>query len=162
MNGDLSKVSRIVPASVALLSAGTKDKRDVMTGSAMFVSEDLPLLVVSVAKHIYSHELIEDTGEFVLNVASGDQIKMAAQIGSTHGKEVDKFREFNISTEEASKVQAPLIKGSFANLECKVVSSYATGNYTIYVAEVVDYKVDDTLSPVAWFRNKYLALGKEI
>jgi flavin reductase (DIM6/NTAB) family NADH-FMN oxidoreductase RutF len=145
-----------------LLTVATEEKQDAMTASAMFVSEDLPLLVVSVARHILTHELIEEAGEFVLNVASSNQAKLARKLGSTHGKEIDKFKEFDISTEKANKVNAPMIKGSFAHLECKVVTSYSTGNYTIYLAEVVDYRVDDNLVPVAWHRNNYFVLGKRI
>jgi flavin reductase (DIM6/NTAB) family NADH-FMN oxidoreductase RutF len=117
---------------------------------------------VSVGKHILTHDLIEEAGEFVLNVASTDQAKLARKLGATHGREVDKFKEFGISTEKASKVNAPMIKGSFAHLECKVVTSYSAGNYTIYVAEVVDYKVDGNLVPVAWHHNNYFVLGQRI
>jgi flavin reductase (DIM6/NTAB) family NADH-FMN oxidoreductase RutF len=162
MDENLSRSSRIVPTSVILLTVATKEKQDAMTASAMFVSEDLPLLVVSVAKHILTHDLIEEAGEFVLNVASSDQAKLARKLGATHGREVDKFKEFDISTEKASKVNAPMIKGSFAHLECKVVTSHSAGNYTIYVAEVVDYKVDDNLVPVAWHHNNYFTLGQRI
>jgi len=162
MDENLSRSSRIVPTSVILLTVATKEKQDAMTASAMFVSEDLPLLVVSVAKQILTHDLIEEAGEFVLNVASSDQAKLARKLGATHGREVDKFKEFDISTEKASKVNAPMIKGSFAHLECKVVTSHSAGNYTIYVAEVVDYKVDDNLVPVAWHQNNYFVLGQRV
>ena len=159
MNETLSRASRIVPTSVILLTVATKEKQDAMTASAMFVSEELPLLVVSVAKHILTHALIEEAGEFVLNVASRNQIKLAQKLGSFHGKEVDKFKEFDLSTEKANKVSAPIIKGSCATIECKVVTSYSTGNYTIYLAEVVDYKVDGKLTPIAWYNNKYFTIA---
>ena len=162
MTEKLSLASRMVPCSVTLITVGTKEKQDAMTGTAMFVSEDLPLLIVSVAKHLLTHELIEETGEFVLNVASPNQAELARKLGATHGRDVDKFKQFNIGTGKANKVQAPVINGSSANLECKVVTSYSTGNYTIYLAEVVDMKVDDTETPMAWYRNKYFALGGEL
>ena len=96
------------------------------------------------------------------DVASSNQAKLARRLGSTHGREVDKFKEFNINTESASKVNALIIKGSFAHLECKIVTSYSAGNYTIYVAEVVGYKVDHELVPVAWDRNNYFVLGEQV
>ena len=162
MKETLSTASRMVPCSVNLITVATKEKQDAMTGTAMFVSEDLPLLIVSVAKHLLTHELIEETGEFVLNVASPNQAELARKVGATHGRDVDKFKQFNIGTEKANKVQAPVINGSCANLECKVVTSYSTGNYTIYLAEVVDMKGADGEAPIAWYRNKYFALGGEL
>ncbi len=155
-------ISRMLPCSVTFLSVGTKNRQDAMTASAMFVSEDPPLLTVSVAKHIVSHDLIEQAGEFVLNVASTNQIKLARQIGFTHGDDVDKFERFGIQTGKARKVKAPSIKGSFAYLECKVITSLMAANYVVYLAEVVSSKVDPKLIPVAWFKNKYFGLIEEI
>lgn len=88
MKKNLLQISRLVPCSVALLTVGTEGKQDAMTASTMFVSENPPLLTVSVAKHIVSHDLIEKAGEFVLNLASTNQVKLARQLGFTHGTEV--------------------------------------------------------------------------
>ena len=153
------KATRIVPCSVVLLSVGTKETQDAMTATAMFVSEDPPLFTVSVAKHIVSHELIEKAGEFVLNVASTDQADLAKKLGSTHGSRVDKFKKFSIKTAKAAKVKSPMIKDSFANLECRVITSMTAATYTIYLAEVVAYKMNNKLKPIAWFDNKYYALN---
>jgi flavin reductase (DIM6/NTAB) family NADH-FMN oxidoreductase RutF len=158
----LSQISRLVPCSVALLTVATKGKKDAMTASTMFVSEDPPLLTVSVAKHIVSHDLIEQAGGFVLNLASKGQVKLARQLGFTHGRQVDKFKRFGIPKAKASQIGSPLIKGSFASLECKVITSLSAANYIVYLAEVVDYKVNDELTPIAWFSNKFFALDREV
>jgi len=155
-------VTHVVPCSVILLSVKTKEERDVMTASAMFVSENPPLFVVSVAKHILSHDLIERAGEFVLNVASRNQVKLTAKLGSTHGRKVDKFKAFNIPTGKARKIKSPLIKGSYANIECKVITSFSAGNYTIYLSEALDFTVDGKQIPLAWHQNRYFALSEMV
>jgi len=159
---NLEKISRLVPCSVTLLSVTTAGRKDAMTASAMLAAENPPLLVVSVAKHIVSHDLIEKAGEFVLNVASMNQVRVAKQLGFTHGREVDKFKKFNIPIGKAKKVRSPLIKGSFANLECKVITSLSAANYAVYLAEVVDYHLNEKLTPIAWYNNKYFGLSKEV
>ena len=113
-------------------------------------------------KNIVSHDLIEKAGEFVLNVASTNQVKLAKQLGFTHGRELDKFKKFRISKGKASKIKSPLIKGSFANIECRVITSLSAANYIIYLAEVVAYKVDSKLTPIAWYRNGYFPLKEAI
>ncbi len=158
----LSEISRLVPCSVTLLSVATKEKRDVMTASAMFVSENPPLVVISIAKHIVSHDLIEKAGEFVLNVASTDQVKMALKLGFTHGRGIDKIKKFKISLGKTKRIKSPLIKGSFANIECKVITSLSAANYIVYLAEVVAYSMDQKLTPIAWYNNKYFALKEEV
>jgi len=157
-----SEIGRLVPCSVTLLSVATKKRQDAMTASAMFVSESVPLLVVSVAKHIVSHDLIEEAGEFALNVASTKQVKLAKQLGFTHGEKVDKFKKFRVSKMRAKKVKAPLIKGSFAHIECKVITSLSAANYVIYLAEVLNYRVDHKLTPVTWYNNKYFAPTQQV
>ena len=85
MKKDMLAVSHLMPCSVVLLSAGNGTKKDAMTATSMFVSEDPPLFVVSVDRGHLTHALIEETGQFVLNVASVGQVKLARGLGSTHG-----------------------------------------------------------------------------
>lgn len=154
------RVSRLMPCSVNLLTVASKTEREAMTATAMFISEDPPLFVVSVQKHILTHLLIEETGQFVLNIASNQQVNLAKKLG--HEKSEDKFKEFGIQTEKAKTVGAPIIKGSFASIECKVITSFPAGNFTVYVVEAVDSVFDEGLSPLVWDMNHYYALGKKL
>lgn len=154
------KVSHIMPCSVNLLTVASKTERDAMTAGAMFISEDPPLFVVSVQKHIRSHRLIEETGQFILNVASTEQVKLAKRLG--HEKAEDKFKEFGIATSNAKTVNAPLLEGSFASIECKVITSFPAGNFTVYIVEAVDFTLKEDLSPIVWDLDRYYALGNEL
>jgi flavin reductase (DIM6/NTAB) family NADH-FMN oxidoreductase RutF len=162
MKKKTSEVSHLVPCSVVFLSAGNGTKKDAMTATAMFVSEEPPLFVVSVAKHHLTHALIEETGEFVLNVASSGQVKLARSLGSAQGEKVDKFVKFGIETQKGGTVDAPLIKGSYANIECSVITSFPVANYTVYLSHAVDVKVDKTLTPLAWHADRYYAIKDEV
>ncbi|HME45127.1 MAG TPA: flavin reductase family protein [Syntrophorhabdales bacterium] len=157
----IATITHLMPCSVALLTVGTADKKDAMTVTCMFISEELPHLVVSVAKDSMSHQLIEETGDFVLNIVSREQVNLARELGASHGAKVDKFKKFKIPTEPGSADAASLIKGSLASLECKVITSFPAYRHTIYLAEVVNYKVDDAQIPVAWYKDTYFVLGAE-
>jgi len=156
-----SSISRLMPCAVTVLTAGTAHKKDAMTATCMFISEELPLLVVSVAKSSMSHQLIEETGDFVLNIVSRGQVNLARQLGSSHGANVDKFEKFKVPTAPGSVSAAPLISGSLASLECKVITSFPAYRHTIYLAEVVNYEIDDAQTPVAWYKDGYFVLGAE-
>jgi flavin reductase (DIM6/NTAB) family NADH-FMN oxidoreductase RutF len=162
MEKNLLKATRMVPCSVVLLSAGTKEKRDAMTATAMFVAEDLPLLTISLAKTSTCRDLIEKTGECVLNVASTAQVDLARKLGATHGRDMDKFAEFQIPMAKAAKIKAPSIAGSFANLECKVITSHQAGNYVVYLVEAVACNVDEKQTPMVWHRDRFFAVEKEV
>jgi flavin reductase (DIM6/NTAB) family NADH-FMN oxidoreductase RutF len=160
MEKKLTDATRFIPCSVVLLSVGTEASRDAMTATATFVAENMPLLTVSVSKESTCHELIEKSGELALNVASAEQVGLARKLGATHGRDMDKFAEFEIKTEAAEKISAPLISGSLANIECKVITSFPAANYIVYLVEVVEFKQDDQKVPIAWFKDGYFALDK--
>ncbi len=160
MDSDLIKATRLVPCPVVFLSVAENHVRDVMTATAMFVSEEMPLVNISVARHVLTHELLEKSGEFVLNIPSKDQARLAKQLGAVHGRDVDKFERFSLETETAAKVKAPLIKKCYANIECKVITSYPVSTYTVYLGAVVAYKSDPDLSPLVWMDDKYFTLEK--
>jgi len=162
MKTELANASYLLPSSVVLLSAGNGTKTDVMTAAAMFVSENPPLFVVSVDKHHLTHALIEETGQFVLNVASTEQVKLARDLGSAHGEKVDKFKKFAIQTEKAAMARAPLIKGSYASVECAVITSFPAGNYTVYLGNVMEFTVNKALTPLAWHLSRYYGIKDEV
>jgi flavin reductase (DIM6/NTAB) family NADH-FMN oxidoreductase RutF len=162
MRKAMSDVSHLLPCSVVLLSAARGTKKDAMTATAMFVSEDPPLFVVSVDKNHLTHTLIEETGQFVINVASVGQVRLAKNLGSTHGAKVDKFQKFAIETDKAKVVGAPLIRGSFASIECTVITSFPVSVYTLYLAHAVDFTVNKALSPLAWHLNRYYGIKDEV
>ena len=161
MREELIKATRLVPTSVVLLSVGTEENQDVMTATAMFVAENVPLLMISVSKNSTCYDLIEKTGELALNVASNEQVGLAKKVGSTHGRNVDKFKEFGINVEKGTKIGSPLIQGSFASLECKVITSMPVTSYMVYLVEVVAFKADESRTPVGWLKDRYFSIEKE-
>ncbi len=162
MKKEMLNVSHLMPCSVVLLSAGNGAKKDAITATSMFVSEDPPLFVVSVDRGHLTHALIEETGQFVLNVASVGQVKLARGLGSTHGDKVDKFKKFAIKTEKAKVVSAPIIKGSSVSIECNVLTSFPVSTYTVYLASPVDFTVNKDLTPLAWHFNRFYSMKDEV
>jgi len=152
-----------LPCSVIILTAGVNEAHSAMTATSMFVSEVPPLLAVSVSKTSASYPLIEKSKEFAINVIADNQRDLSGKLGSVHGYEIDKFKEFAIKTESASVIKAPLIVGCFANIECRVKRSIGDveGNHAIFIAEVVGLKMDERLSPMVWLNNKYFRVGSE-
>jgi flavin reductase (DIM6/NTAB) family NADH-FMN oxidoreductase RutF len=161
--GSLVQATRQLPCSVVILTTKYGDAQDAMTASAMFVSEEPQLLIVSVSKTFKTYELIEKSHEFVVNILSDDKLDLAHKLGSSHGQNADKLTKFNVGTEPASKVIAPLISGCFANIECRVKTSIwdVEGGHAIYLAEVVAYKINGSLSPLVWLSGKYYRVGSE-
>src|ERR1039458_4028381 len=56
--------------------------------------------------------------------------------GNTSGRDVDKFKVFQLTPAAASLVKAPLIDECYANLECKVVDARMVAKYNFFILEV--------------------------
>jgi flavin reductase (DIM6/NTAB) family NADH-FMN oxidoreductase RutF len=162
-NDSLVKATIQLPCSVVMISAEAESKQGAMTATAMYVSQSPPLIAVSLSRAFATYNLIEKSGEFVINVITDRQIELAKKVGSIHGSQTDKFTQFDIAFEAASKVQSPVISGCFANFECKVKSRLEEiqGNHVIYIAEVVAFRMNDLLRPLVWLNNKYFNVGTE-
>ena len=159
----LVKATLQLPCSVVIVCAEAEGKRGAMTATAMYVSQSPPLVAVSLSRTDATYHLIEKSGEFVINVITDKQLQLAKKAGSVHGLEMDKFAKFDIAVEPATKIQAPVISGCFATFECRVTSRLeeGQGNHTIYIAEVVAFKTNESLRPLVWLDNRYFNVGLE-
>ena len=140
INIEFSSAYRLLhPMHTVLVSCvGKAGKPNVLPLAwAMPTSRDPALVAVSVAPSRYSHRLIEETKEFVVNLPTLDIIKETLTCGTTTGKTTDKFAETGLTPSPAKKVKAPIIKEYIAHLECKLHSQFKTGDHTIFVGEVV-------------------------
>ena len=112
-----------LPCSVVLVSTAHGKQRDIMTATAMFVSEKEPLLAISVAKNHLTEKLIEQSGKFTLVIAGEGQKQLAMQVGSAKGEAVDKFNKFSIKSTPGKSSNALIPEGAAAWMECMVESS---------------------------------------
>lgn len=93
-----------MPCSVVLLSAKAGNKQGGMAATAMYISEVPPLIAVSVSKTLATYQLIEKSEEFAVNIIADKQVDLVERLGSSHLYEVDKFKEYGIATEQATKI----------------------------------------------------------
>ena len=146
-----------LPCSVVFVSTAHEEKRDIMTATAMFVSEKEPLLVISVAKGHLTEKLITQSGKFTLVIAGADQEKLAMQIGSAKGEDIDKFERFSIKTSSGAGSAALIPEGAAAWMECDVESSSEIKGYRLFIGRVVDQK-DTGKPPLVWHQNGFFSL----
>ncbi|MGW8301732.1 MAG: flavin reductase family protein [Desulfobacterales bacterium] len=147
-----------LPCSVVFVSTAHEDKRDIMTATAMFVSEKEPLLVISVAQGHLTEKLIVETGKFTLIIAGKDQKQLALQVGSAKGGDMDKFERFAIKTEPGAGRTGPVPEGAAAWMECEVESSNEIKGYHLFIGRVVNQN-DTGKQPLVWHKDKFFKLG---
>lgn len=114
-----------------------------------------PIFIAPVRLSRYSHDLIEKNNEFTVNIPfSTDMGKALAFCGTKSGRDVDKFKELNLTAIPSQLIKTPVIKECDIHYECKVVykkdmsedglssainkKSYSDNNYhTLYFGEIV-------------------------
>jgi len=113
-------------------------------GWNMNASNSPPMMAIGVAPSRFTHDLIVNSGEFVLAWPGEDLAKATIWCGTHSGRDVDKFAETGLTAVKGTIVGAPLVTECAANLECRLVGQLPTGDHTILVGEVLAVWLHDT------------------
>jgi flavin reductase (DIM6/NTAB) family NADH-FMN oxidoreductase RutF len=120
---------------------------------------ELPRVTIALAKHHFTHELIEATSAFCMHLVGEDQLDWVWRFGIKSGRDVDKLRGLPTSTGVSG---APILAGAPGWLDCRVEARMDTGDRTVYLAEVVDARIEQTATPLTFKRLLKLAPASKL
>jgi flavin reductase (DIM6/NTAB) family NADH-FMN oxidoreductase RutF len=109
---------------------------------AMPTSVNPALLAVSIAPGRHSHTLIEESGEFIVNIPTLETLQAVYTCGSLSGRSFDKFKKCALTPIPGKKVKAPAIRECIAHMECEVDGQMTTGDHTIFVGKILEAYAD--------------------
>ena len=135
----LDQIRRFLePGPIVLVSSAWRGKTNIMTmGWHMILSFEPSLIGCYIWSANHSYEMIQKSGECVINIPTFDMAETVADIGNTTGAEIDKFETFALTAEKGETVAAPLIAQCYANFECKVADASLLDRYGMFVLEAV-------------------------
>ena len=134
----------LYPLPPVMVTCGTMDKPNVLTVAwTGIVNSEPAMTYISVRPSRYSHELISENQEFVINLTTAKTLKAADFCGVKSGRDVNKFAETGLTPVAATTVKAPLIAESPLSLECRVTKVEHLGSHDMFLAEIVAVDVDD-------------------
>lgn len=102
-----------------------------------------PMAYISVKPSRYSYEMIKNTGEFVINLTTEKLAYATDYCGVRSGRDVDKFKELNLSREKADFVSAPMIGESPVSIECRVREIKELGSHHMFLADILAVHVEE-------------------
>ena len=162
------------PVPAVMVSCGDGQVKNIITIAwTGIINSDPPITYVSVRKSRYSHDIIERTGEFVINLTTEKLAFAADYCGVRSGRDVDKFKEMKLTAAESKEVSCPSIEESPVNIECRVKEMKEYPTHDMFIAEIVSVSVDDSLMDetgklcldeaglVAYNHGHYFALQKK-
>jgi flavin reductase (DIM6/NTAB) family NADH-FMN oxidoreductase RutF len=161
---DAARASLWVPAPVILVAAAAGGARNVMIAVRLMRWDDAPhsSVLVGVAKHSLTGELLRASGEFsvgILTDGQQDLLAAARQLSQVSSHDVDKFAAYGLQTLAASQIQAPLIDGCAMNLECRLRRYVDLDDpYDAVIGDVVALHVRRDLAPLLLVAGQASAL----
>lgn len=163
-----------VPAVMVSLADKAGNKNIITIAWAGTVCTNPPTVSISVRPERYSYHMLEETGEFVINLTTEELVRACDYCGVTSGRDVDKFEKMQLTAFAVADSNAPAIRESPVNIACRVVKKEELGCHHMFIAEVVSVTVDDAymnetgkflineLGLVMYSHGEYFAMGEKL
>ena len=124
-----------------------------MTANAVTaVSLEPPLVLVCIDRSADSHDIIDASGLFALNILGRGQYGLSQHFAVKEGLAAHRLDGV---PHHARATGAPIIDGSLAYVDCRIVGRYPGGDHTIFVGEVVDAGRLDGGDPLVFYEGRY-------
>jgi flavin reductase (DIM6/NTAB) family NADH-FMN oxidoreductase RutF len=154
----LRRAMRAWTTGVTIVTAAHAGQRYGMTvNSFTSISLDPPLVSVTLRQLTHTHELVEKSGEFALTILSADQGDLSDRFAGKIPNVTDRFE--GVETDRLL-IDAPLLKGGMAWLNCRVVNSIPAGENTVFIAEVIAAQGEGEGDPVVYHNRVFWKLVK--
>lgn len=166
----------LAPVPPALVSCGGGELPDNVLTVAWtgILNSDPAKTYVSIRPSRFSHGLIRQNGEFVINVAPSKLVRSVDRAGVITGKDIDKFEACGLRRTSSVAVSCPTVADCPIALECKVTDVVSLGTHDMFIADIVAVTVDDSVIDeegklriekaglMAYAHGTYFELGKKI
>lgn len=134
------------PLPVVMVSCGSMEAPNIVTIAwTGIINSEPPITYVSIRKSRYSHELITQSGEFVINLTTEKLAETTDFCGVRSGRELNKFQECGLTPIPSDQIGAPMIQESPVNLECRVLEVKSFPSHDMFIAEILAVHADESL-----------------
>ena len=163
-----------LPAVMVSLTGKEGNSNIITLAWAGTICTNPPMLSVSIRPERYSYKIIKETGEFVVNLTTKELAYATDYCGVKSGKDVDKFGKMRLTKLASEKINSVAIAESPVNIECKVRQIMELGSHSLFIADVVNVRVDSRYIDekgrfnlaeselIAYSHGRYYELGKEL
>ena len=163
-----------VPAVMVSCKRAEEKPNIITVAWAGTVCSEPAMVSISVREERYSHDIIEDSGEFVVNLVTEKLTKACDWCGVRSGRDFDKFREMKLTEYRSEIMDTPAIADSPVNIYCKVVKTEKLGSHDMFIGEVVGVTVDDAYMDekgrfaleacglITYSHGEYYTLGRKL
>ena len=139
------------PGPLTIVTTSWRDYRNgAPVAWAVPLSMDPPLVGIVVHPHRHTADMIRFSEEFALNIPGPSLLKQAAFLGSQTGLQTNKLEAAGLELFNALRVDAPLIEGCLAWIECGLQDVIRIGDHTLFVGSVIKVQALDEAYAGSW------------
>jgi hypothetical protein len=121
----------------------------------------------------FSYKLISVSGKFVINIPSGDQLKMVDLSGTCSGRNTDKFKKFNLTKKYLVDGYPPVVAECRHHLFCDLLEIKKLGTHDLFIAEITHEMIDrdcfeqneivlSKINPIVYCPNNYMLITDSV
>jgi flavin reductase (DIM6/NTAB) family NADH-FMN oxidoreductase RutF len=116
----------------------------------MPLSLDPPLVGIAVHPSRHTYDMLRFSEEFALNLPSRRLMNHVQYLGVVSGRDVQKIEVTKLPTFKAQQVDAPLLEGCLAYVECSLEDVLRLGDHALFVGKVLAVQAEDEAFEEAW------------
>lgn len=172
---ELKAGTLLAPVPPALITVRGEGGANIMTAAwCGILCSEPPMTYISVRPSRFTHAILTETGEFVINLPRARDARLVDYCGIYTGAKVNKFEKCGFHESESRKVGAPGIAECPISLECRVTEVKPLGSHDCFIAEIVAVTADEDLFDasgklhmeradlLAYAHGAYYTLGRQV
>jgi flavin reductase (DIM6/NTAB) family NADH-FMN oxidoreductase RutF len=129
---------------VAIVTARHEGQQNIMaSGWHTYIGSSPGIYGISLRKETFTYSLIEQSGAFGVHFLPAHCSEIIQAVGTYSGRDLDKFKEFNIGYEEGLQVDIPVLTDAYFAYECRTLSITSLGDHEWIAGEIVQRYRDD-------------------
>jgi flavin reductase (DIM6/NTAB) family NADH-FMN oxidoreductase RutF len=163
------------PVPPVMVTVGDMEASNIITiGWTGILATKPPKTYISVRPERFSHAILKEKREFVINLASKSLCRAVDYAGIYTGKKVDKFKECSLTKIPSETVACPTIAECPVSIECRVSEILEMGTHDVFIADILTVTcrgdiVDESgradfsrAELLAYAHGEYYALGERL
>ena len=144
----IGKVYSQIDPPLWLVTAANGGKRGGLIATTVTqasIVAEIPRQLITIDKRHNTHTLIEGSGAFALHLIDETQLDLFWRFGLQSGRDVDKLAGLKFHT---GATGSPLLSEALAWFDCRVEARMDSGDRTVYLAAVVDGRLERAERPL--------------
>lgn len=171
---ELKAGALLCPLPAVMVTVGDMECSNIITiGWCGILSTDPARAYISVRPSRYSHKLLKQNGEFVINLTTADLAEATDFAGIYTGAKVDKFEALSLTRVKSKRVAPPTVAESPLSLECRVFQVIESGTHDIFMADILSVSCSekildggrialDKAGLLTYAHGEYFAVGEKL